>query len=155
MSFPVCPNASVCVHDTYGIGLRSRMSILKVSDRIKPRQYHPHMAKKAWESWGRRLREMAKDGGYTLASLGEKIHRAESTVRSWTNGTREINLSEFFELCEAAEADPSQVLFGAITMDPETQRQLGAIGQRVLAADPAASPTYGKMAKGLRKKVKL
>lgn len=155
MSLAVGPDPFVRLHDTYSIGLHARKSILQVSDIRKRAPYHVWMTKKAWESWGRRFKEMAKDNGHTLASLAETLELTEAALRHWTNGTREINLSDFFALCEAAKVDPSQALFGAITMDPETQRQLGEIAKRVLEADPAASPDYEKMTKGLRKKIKV
>jgi transcriptional regulator with XRE-family HTH domain len=47
----------------------------------------------------------------SLAKVAEKLGRAESTVRSWTNGTRDINLAEYLELCKAAGIDPALVLF--------------------------------------------
>lgn len=61
--------------------------------------------------WGQRFRDLAKERGLSLGQLAERLDRAESTVRSWTNGTRDINLSEFLELCTAAGIDPALVLF--------------------------------------------
>lgn len=97
---------------------------------------------------------MAKEKGHSLASLAETLGRSESGLRSWTNGTREINLSEFFELCQVADVNPSQALFGDVPMDPDVKRQLSELAKTIIDADPAASPEYRKTANRLRTKVK-
>lgn len=63
--------------------------------------------------WGTRFREALKARNSNLAKLAEhkKVDRSESALRSWTNGTRDINLSEFLQLCDAAGIDPAVVLF--------------------------------------------
>jgi transcriptional regulator with XRE-family HTH domain len=66
---------------------------------------------KEWKTWGPRFRQQCRDKNLNLAKIAERIGLAESTVRSWTNGTREINLSDFFRLCAAAEIEPDEVLF--------------------------------------------
>jgi transcriptional regulator with XRE-family HTH domain len=68
-------------------------------------------AVKEWKTWGSRFRQQCRDKGLNLAKIAERLDLAESTVRSWTNGTRKINLSDFFRLCGAAGIEPSEVLF--------------------------------------------
>lgn len=69
--------------------------------------------------WGMRFRKAAYAKGWTLAKLAEKLPgekpgqpMAESTLRSWTNGNRDVNLKDFVTLCNAAGLDPAVVLFG-------------------------------------------
>lgn len=95
-----------------------------------------------------------KEKKLSLAGVSEKMGMAESTLRSWTNGTREINLSDFFKLCAAAQLNPAQVLFGSVPLDPETRRSLGELVTGVLDADPAILSDYQKMTKKLRQTVK-
>lgn len=108
-----------------------------------------------WATWGTRYREMAKESGKTPEAVGAAMQppRAESTIRSWTNGTRQINLTEFFELCRAAELDPAMVLFGGPVMTEELRKSLSETVQKALDADPAANPSYGKLGNKLRKGV--
>ncbi len=61
--------------------------------------------------WGPRFKAALFSKGKTLRDVAEKLGRAESSVRSWTNGTRLINLNEFLELCAAAGIDPAYTLF--------------------------------------------
>lgn len=69
------------------------------------------MREKTPLGWGARFREQAKERGLSLGQIAGKLDLAESTVRSWTNGTRDINLADFLKLCEAAEIDAALVLF--------------------------------------------
>ena len=64
-----------------------------------------------WRGWGKRFRAECADRGLNLAMVAERLDLAESTLRSWTNGTREINLADFFRLCNAADVDPKSILF--------------------------------------------
>lgn len=100
----------------------------------------------AWKLWGRRLRVHLSERGENLGKLAERMIdpdsgrvRAESTLRSWTNRNREINLSEFFELCKQAKADPAQILFGQPIMSEEVRKQIGALASSVTEADSAAN----------------
>lgn len=61
--------------------------------------------------WARRFREALKAQESSLAKVAEKMGVAESTVRSWTNGHRDINLDDFLRLCNAAEVDAAVILF--------------------------------------------
>lgn len=151
MNGPITSQGMGFLHnDTYGIVGPAQLSIPVVSDTDEALSYHAWMEKDTWKNWGKRFRELARDNGETLATVSEKMGRAESTLRSWTNSTREINLSEFFELCASAGVNPSQVLFGGVPMDPEIKRQVGELAKRVLDADPAVVPSYQKMTKAMR-----
>lgn len=67
---------------------------------------------KTVNNWGARFRQAIKLKGLNLAKVSELMKVHEATVRSWTNGHRSINLSEFIELCNAAKVEPRDVLFG-------------------------------------------
>lgn len=104
----------------------------------------------SWKYWGRRLRVHLKENGENLAKLAERMvdddgkQMAESSLRSWTNGTRKVNLEDFFELCTQAKADPVQILFGRPLMGDQLKSQIGALASSIFGADPAADPDYGK-----------
>lgn len=78
-----------------------------------PYTYYRGMANgdKAWKTWGARFRDQMRAKELNLAVLADRMSLAESTLRSWTNGNRDINLSDFFRLCAAAGIDPHDVLF--------------------------------------------
>lgn len=80
-----------------------------------------------WKGWAGRLRAHCKHYGFGLAQVAERMGRAESTVRSWTNGTRDMNLSEFFVLCDAARADPAAMLFGHLTLTSQQKDLVRAL----------------------------
>jgi len=86
------------------------------------------MAKRAynWEDWGRRFVKAAKDNGFSLKRLGTMAGRigVESTIRSYTNKTRDITLKDFFKLCEQASVDPHDVLFGRFAMTREDAKEI-------------------------------
>ena len=67
--------------------------------------------RREWQDWGRRFETEMKAKGLDTQQLAVRISRAYSTVRGWINGSREINLSDFFLLCGAAGIDPASVLF--------------------------------------------
>lgn len=105
--------------------------------------------KDAWKSWGLRFRNQLKDRGKNLAYVAEKMtdkngdQMSESAVRSWTNGTRKINLEDFFRACEVAELNPAVILFGHPIMSEDEKKRIGALIVSVLEADTSANPDYG------------
>lgn len=160
MLLPVFPQKAVRFRhiDTYGIGRIQRKSIPIVSDCRTNPDYHVGMKQNLdpWKHWGRRLKVHLKENGQNLAGLAEKMTNsgtpiAESTLRSWTNGNRQINLTDFFEICAKAEADPAQILFGQTLMSAEVEQQIGNLAAAVIKADPAIKPTYGKLVGKLSK----
>jgi transcriptional regulator with XRE-family HTH domain len=62
-------------------------------------------------NWGAKYRQAIKLKGLNLASVAEKLGIHEATVRSWTNGHRNINLSDFLTLCKAGGVEPWPILF--------------------------------------------
>ena len=86
-------------------------------------------------NWGVRFRQAIKIHGLNLAKVAERLDVHEATVRSWTNGHRDINLSDFLKLCTAAKVEPWPILFPNIDIKAlalleawhhanETERQL-------------------------------
>ena len=95
---------------------RGDLSTPYVSHRKSRFPYSARMSKEQKSErtplgWGSRFRYHVKQRESSLAKVAEKMGLAESTVRSWTNGTRDINLSDFLRLCDAAEIDPAVILF--------------------------------------------
>lgn len=66
-------------------------------------------------SWRRRFRVAIKQKSLSLSDIAERIGVHESTVRSWTNGHRDINLVDFFRICKVADLDPQVVLFSNVS----------------------------------------
>lgn len=62
--------------------------------------------------WAKRFKIEIKTLGLNLATVAERMKLSEPTLRSWTNGTRDANITDFFALCTAAGVDPEIVLFG-------------------------------------------
>lgn len=149
--------------DTYGIGAWRPLSIHGVSDAIGRRGYHFQMVdtSRSWLDWGVRFRTQIKEKGLSLAEVAAKMTRpdeeeplAESTLRSWTNGTRNINLADVFWLCEAADVDPAIVLFGRPLMTEAQRKAIGDLTASLLESDPTASPGYEQFGEKVRKSVK-
>lgn len=67
--------------------------------------------KHPFTDWGHRFRRECLAAGVSTREIAGRIGQAESTVRSWINGTREINLVDFARLCDAAGVNPGVVLF--------------------------------------------
>jgi transcriptional regulator with XRE-family HTH domain len=113
--------------DTYGISGLRRSAIPIVSDACRETPYDSRMppkkapklgpkpkATEAWESWGSRMRAHIKRRGLKwnqIAELMEMNGTSGSGIRHWLNGTRSINLREFFQLCTVVDADPAIILF--------------------------------------------
>lgn len=131
-------------------------SIPHVSDYTSRRSYDRQMpaTNDSWKAWGKRLRVHLKESDSSLAKLAEKMDLSEPTLRSWTNGNREINLSDFFLACRHAKADPAQILFGQPLMSDDVKKKIGALAVSVLEADPAANPDYGDMITKIKRDVR-
>lgn len=104
-------------------------------------------------AWGVRLRDHLTENGETLANLAKKMRnpktgdeRVDVTLRSWLNGNREINLSEFLELCIQAGADPAFILFARPLMREDVNDHLNALVHSLGSADPKAHEAYRKQA---------
>lgn len=107
-----------------------------------------------WQSWGRRFRNALKEKGTSLGKCAADMGQAESTLRSWTNGTRQINLGDFFRLCYTADLDPCLILFGAPLMSQELRESINEATATLLKADPLSNPHYGAMMTKIRKAAK-
>lgn len=93
------------------------LSIRIESVCLTPSAYSEAMVRPRYGDWGSRFRLGLKAKKLTTGQVAEKMDLAESSVRSWLNGNREINLSDFFLLCDAAGLDPATVLFAG-QVDP-------------------------------------
>lgn len=70
------------------------------------------MAKnRTWQQWGARLKIEMQAKGVTTQQIAARTGKAYSTVRGWINGSRQVNLSDFFLICNASGIDPAIVLF--------------------------------------------
>ena len=85
---------------------------------------------KEWKAWGIRFRQHCRAKHLSLRTISERIERAESTVRSWTNGTRDINLVDFFRLCIAAGIDrPGSLFTSGAENRPAQDKEFVALGE--------------------------
>lgn len=104
-----------------------------------------------WKLWGPRFRVHMREKRLSTRVLAERLRMSESALRSWLNGNREVNVTDFFRLCDVAKADPRRILFGHVDL---TAAQKQALGQRVvemLEADTAALPSYPKLVQLLQR----
>lgn len=91
------------------------MSIPYASLDVRNPPYPVGMPKKSeWRHWGARFRNETGRKGVSTRNVAEKVDQAESTVRSWINGTREVNLTDFFRLCDAAGIESALVLYADV-----------------------------------------
>lgn len=105
-----------------------------------------------WSDWGKRLRAHVREtDGVTWAGIAKDLDQSESGIRHWCNGTREINLVDFFRLCAAAKADPAQILFGGIKLTDEHRKILSEAVITVLESDPAVLPHYAPLIRNITK----
>lgn len=138
--------------DTYGISKPVPNAIPFVSDAIRGRKYYRGMAKDdAWTDWPIRYRNHVKEKGVRWATIAERMDTTEAGIRHWLNGTRQINLTDFFNLCDAADADPAIVLFGPGKLSDAQRKRLGAVVTSILEADTTANADYGELITHLSK----
>ena len=128
LRLPVVPqNLSGKFHsDTNRIAQSRKSAIPAVSDATAKRIYDAQMPESAKKSnslaWALALDEHLKAAKKTWAEIAEAMNMSESGIRHWRNGTREIKLAEFVDLCRAARADPVAVLHTSI--EAETVNEL-------------------------------
>ena len=111
---------------------------------ITSRQFHPGNAINTlgdMDSWRRRFRDHMATAEVTQDYLAEKMKITQGAIAHWLSGRREINLSDFFRLCEFAGVDPQRILFGVNGRVPgmtELEEVLSKYpGLRPLLARPA------------------
>lgn len=116
--------------DTYGIELPCQSSIPLVSDGGGWRLYDAGMGRnnEVWLDWTTRFRAHVRAKGLKWEKVAEDNSLTESGLRHWLNDTRDINLKDFFKLCQSVDADPALILFNTTSLDPE---QLGALRKAV------------------------
>lgn len=123
------------------------MSILHVSHRYSGFPYGERMKEEKEKTplgWGPRFRKHLKSKGLSLGDVAEKLDVAESTVRSWTNGTRDINLTDFVTLCDAAGLDHALILFSG-----RVDAKFLAIGEAWTKATPEQRGVLWTAAQGI------
>ena len=95
--------------------IRAALSIPDASLHVRKPPYPEGMGKKLeWRHWGARFRNEASRKKISTREAALRVDQAESTVRSWLNGTREVNLADFVRLCDATGIDPELVLFADV-----------------------------------------
>lgn len=94
--------------------------------------------------WGPRFRRKAREKHLNLAELAERMGLSEAALRHWTNGTREINLTDFLTLCDKADLDPAVILFSG-RMD----EKFLMVGNAWSKADPTQREAFVTVAKGI------
>lgn len=102
------------------------LSIPFVSDRNLCSGYYQRMLED-WRGWAERLRAHKKAHHMKWALVAERMELEESAIRHWLNGTRQINLVDFFRLCKVMEADPQYILFGDSTLDNDQKKALAML----------------------------
>jgi transcriptional regulator with XRE-family HTH domain len=104
-----------------------------------------------WKLWGPRFRAHMRENRLSTRVLAKRLRMSESALRSWLNGNREVNVTDFFRLCDVANADPRRILFGRVSL---TAAQKQAVGRRVveiLEADTATLPGYSQLVRSSKK----
>lgn len=122
-------------------------SIHHVSDLRRSGPYAGRMGEETDKTpgkWGTRFRALAKAKGWDLAKIAEAMERSESGVRSWTNGSRDINLAEFLQMCKVVGLDPAVVLFTGAVDD-----EFLLVGEAWAAATAMQRGAFVTVAKGV------
>jgi len=94
-----------------------------------------------WKLWGPRFRVHMRENRLSTRVLAERLSMSESALRSWLNGNREVNVTDFFRLCDVAKTDPKRILFGQVGLSAAQKRALGQRVVEILEADTAAVPS--------------
>lgn len=102
------------------------------------------------KNWQQRFRAHMKRHGQSQEQLAAVLEppRSQGAIGHWLRGVREINLTEFLALCQAAGADPREILFGETT----AEAALHALQATVLATKPDKTPAYQKFEKSITRK---
>ena len=97
------------------------------------------------QDWSKRFRAHMRLHRLSQERLAEALDRTQGAIGHWLRGERKINLTEFWQLCEAAGADPKVILFG------EGQQGLVSEIRQVLTAHPELIPGYVQFEKKMRR----
>jgi transcriptional regulator with XRE-family HTH domain len=104
-----------------------------------------------WKLWGPRFRVHMREKRLSTRDLAERLRMSESALRSWLNGNREVNVTDFFRLCDVAKADPRPILFGRVGLTAAQKRALGQRVVEILEADTVALPNYPQLVQPLQR----
>jgi transcriptional regulator with XRE-family HTH domain len=104
-----------------------------------------------WKLWGPRFRVHMRENRLSTRGLAERLRMSESALRSWLNGNREVNVTDFFRLCDVAKADPRRILFGQVGLAAAQKQALGRRVVQMLEADTAALPSYPQLVQPLQR----
>lgn len=108
-----------------------------------------------WRGWPTRFKSHLREFKQKHADISKKLEISEGALRHWLNGTRKINLEDFFRLCDAANADPVLILFGPMpSMTEDMKRRLGDAVVKVIESDTLANPHYQDFIGAIRKDFK-
>jgi transcriptional regulator with XRE-family HTH domain len=77
--------------------------------------------------WQKRLKNWMAEAEVTQDYLAGRMSRSQGTIAHWLSGRREINLSDFLQMCEFAGADPQYILFGAIPRENPADLELNKL----------------------------
>ena len=159
MGLSVSPQrARFGMHDSYSIGRNNGLSIPIASAlyRAGNKLSNVPWRDQSWTSWGQRIRIHMRERRLRPMKVADKLKISEPALRSWINGHREINLSDFFRLCLVIEADPHLMLFGKPSLSAEQRAKIGQFMASILEADTSLNPSYhsliGKLQKDLNGK---
>lgn len=100
------------------------------------------------KGWEQRFRAHMRLHKLSQERLGSDLDVSQGAIGHWLRGFREINLAEFWRLCEAAGANPKLILFG-VENEPLTESI-----RQTLAAHPELIPSYPRFEKSLHRKKK-
>ena len=62
---------------------------------------------------GAYIKEYMKDKGIKQSFVAEKINLSPQILGAMLNGQRKIEVAEFYAICSAMEADPTEIAVGA------------------------------------------
>jgi transcriptional regulator with XRE-family HTH domain len=82
----------------------------------------------------------------STSDLARRLGMSESALRSWLNGNREVNVTDFFTLCDVARADPRRILFGQLGLTAAQRKAFGRRVVEILEADTAVLPSSRQLA---------
>ena len=97
------------------------------------------------KDWAKRFRHHMGIHGQSQESLGEVLGVTQGAIGHWLRGRNQINLSDFWRLCEAAGAEPKLILFGS--NNPALVSEV----RQVLEAHPELMPNYRQFERGIGK----
>lgn len=107
----------------------------------------------SWTHWGERLRQHVKESHRKWSDIAETMDLSEGSLRHWCNGTRDINLKDFFRLCESTGADAHLILFGKPNLHHDAAHDINPELVDLITQDAAINPRYPAHSQRLRQAV--